>query len=199
MSQSIILASGSTIRAELLARAGVSFEVMTARVDEQSIKASLLAEGESPRNVADALAQTKAEKIGARVPGAFTIGCDQVLAFDGQIVSKPARLEEAKRQLQMLAGKQHQLHSAAVIVEGGKTVWRKVSDVTMTMRAISDDYLEAYLARNWPEVSHSCGAYQVEAEGSRLFSRIQGDYFAVLGLPLLEVLDYLALRGAIES
>lgn len=199
MPQSIILASGSSVRAELLSRAGVSFEVKKARVDEQMIKQALLADGETPRNIADALAQAKAEKIGLREPDPFTIGCDQILAIEGEILSKPENLEDARRQLRRLSGRKHELHSAVVIYQGGKPVWRNVSDVRMTMRPLSEAYLEAYLARNWPAISQSCGAYQLESEGSRLFTHIEGSYFAVLGLPLLELLDYLALRGAIDS
>mgnify|MGYP003667664940 CR=1 FL=1 len=199
MQHSIILASGSSIRAELLQRAGVSFSVMKPRVDEEMIKSAMLAEGESPRNIADALAQAKAEKVSMKEPSAFIIGCDQVLAFEGKILSKPESSDDAGAQLRALSGKTHELFTAAVICQDGRAIWRKVSDVRMTMRPISESYLDSYISRNWPEISHACGSYQVEAEGSRLFSKIDGDHFAVMGLPLLEILDYLALRGVIDS
>ncbi|MBT9385713.1 septum formation protein Maf [Pseudooceanicola sp. CBS1P-1] len=195
----ILLASGSAIRAELLKNAGISFEARKPRVDEDAVRQALEAEGESPRNIADALAQAKAEKVGRKAPEAFVIGCDQVLDLEGRIFSKPESLEEARDQLRALAGKRHVLHTAAVIHNEDRVVWRKVSSVKMTMRPFSEAFLEGYLERNWPEVGTSCGAYQVESEGVRLFSRIEGDYFAILGLPLLEILDYLALRGAIDS
>lgn len=199
MSSQILLASSSEIRAQLLRRAGVAFDVMKARVDEEMVKAALLAEGESPRNIADALAGLKAEKVGMKHPDHFTIGCDQVLELEGRILSKPPTKEAARAQLEDLAGKRHSLHTAAVIFHEGRPVWRKLVEVKMTMRTPSPAYLDMYIERNWPGISWSCGAYQLEAEGARLFSRVEGDYFAVLGLPLLEILDYLALRGAIAS
>ncbi|QPM91476.1 Maf family protein [Pseudooceanicola algae] len=199
MSQKIILASGSAIRAELLTRADVPYEVVKPRVDEEMVRASLLAEGESPRNLADALAQLKSERVGMKHPDALTIGCDQVLDCEGKVFSKPETPEQARDQISALSGKGHSLHTAAVIHEGGRPVWRKSAEVKLTMRTLSDSYIGSYVTRNWPAISWSCGAYQVEAEGSRLFSRIDGDYFAILGLPLLEILDYLILRGALET
>ena len=195
----ILLASGSEIRAELLRRAGVAFEISKARIDEEMVKASLQAEGERPRNIADALAGLKAEKVGLKHPDAFTIGCDQVLELDGEILSKPESAEEARAQIERLAGQRHSLHTAAVIHNEGKPVWRKLSEVKLTMRRPSPAYLDDYIARNWPAIGQSCGAYQLENEGARLFTRVDGDYFSVLGLPLLEILDYLGLRGAIAA
>ena len=195
----ILLASGSAIRAELLKRAGVSFEIAKPRVDEDMVREALQAEGESARNIADALAQLKSERVGMKHPEALTIGCDQVLACEGRIYSKPESPDQAMEQIRALSGKRHSLYTAAVVHEGGRPVWRKLSEVKMTMRELSPAYLESYVARNWPDISWSCGAYQVEAEGSRLFSRIEGDYFAILGLPLLELLDYLIVRGALEA
>ena len=199
MPASILLASGSEIRAELLRRAAVPFEVEKARVDEEAIKAALLAEGESPRDIADALAEAKAAKVGRKRPESYVIGCDQTCDIEGQILGKPESPEAAREQIMLLAGRSHKLHSAAVIFHEGKPVWRKVSTVKLTMRIPSPEYLDDYIDRNWPEIGWSCGAYQLEAEGARLMTRVEGDYFAVLGLPLLEIIDYLALRGAIAS
>ncbi|PJE27557.1 septum formation protein [Pseudooceanicola antarcticus] len=199
MPASILLASGSEIRAELLRRAAVPFEVQKARVDEEAIQQALLAEGESPRDIADALAEAKAAKVGRKHPESFVIGCDQTCDIEGQLLGKPESPDAAREQIMLLAGRSHKLHSAAVIFHKGKPVWRKLSTVKLTMRIPSPEYLDDYITRNWPEIGWSCGAYQLEAEGARLMTRVEGDYFAVLGLPLLEILDYLALRGAIAS
>lgn len=199
MIQPLVLASASHIRQTLLRNAGVSFEVRIARADEAALRESMLAEGHGPRDIADALAEMKARKVSAKSPEALVLGCDQILAHRGEIFAKPATPEEARDQLERLRGDTHELLSAAVIYENGAPVWRHLGAVRLTMRAFSDSYLEAYLARNWNRVRHSVGGYKLEEEGVRLFSRIQGDYFCVLGLPLLEVLAYLGLRGVIET
>jgi len=199
MSTQIILASGSEIRAELLKNAGLDFAVSVARVDEDSIRASLLAEQASPRDIADTLAEMKAQRVAARHPEALVIGCDQILALGREIYSKPQTQAEALIQLQSLRGQKHQLLSAAVIYGEGKPLWRHVGTVRLTMREASDAYLTDYLDRNWDSIQHSVGAYKLEEEGVRLFTRIEGDYFNVLGLPLLELLSYLTLRGTLPS
>jgi septum formation protein len=195
----LVLASGSAIRAQLLKNAGVAFSVQLPRIDEQSIKQSLIAEDISPRDIADALAEIKAGKISDKTPGSLVLGSDQVLDFDGTLLSKPQSPDEALAQLKSMRGKRHRLFSAAVIYEDGKPVWRHVGRVTLHMRAASDAYLQGYVERNWPEIGHAVGAYMLEQEGVRLFSRIEGDYFHVLGMPLLEILEYLTVRGIIEQ
>ncbi|KIC49788.1 Maf family nucleotide pyrophosphatase [Tateyamaria sp. ANG-S1] len=199
MTTPIILASGSTIRAQLLRNAGVSFEVKAPRVDEDAIKQSLLAEAAPPRDIADALAEMKARKIADKVPDAMVIGCDQVLAFDGGILSKPRDQSDAAEQLRAMRGERHMLLSAAVIYHEGKPIWRHVGQVRLRMRNVSDTYLNDYITRNWDDIRHSVGAYQLEAEGVRLFHSIEGDYFNVLGMPLLELLAFLTLRGVIDG
>lgn len=199
MPSPLILASGSQIRAEMLANAGVEFIAQKPRVDEDAIKAALLAENAAPRDIADALAEYKARKVSQKNPNALTLGCDQVLDFKGTILNKPSSKEEAISQLRALSGQRHQLLSAAVIYLDGKPLWRHVGVVRLQMRTISETYLQAYLDRNWDEIRHCVGAYQLEKEGVRLFTRIEGDYFTVLGLPLLEVLSFLTLRGDIPS
>ena len=199
MSTPIILASGSEIRAQLLKNAGLDFAVTVARLDEEAIRASLLAEQASPRDIADTLAEMKARRVAARHPEALVVGCDQILALGKEIYSKPQTQAEALTQLQSLRGQKHQLLSAAVIYGEGKPLWRHVGTVRLTMREASDAYLADYVDRNWDSIQHSVGAYKLEEEGVRLFTRIEGDYFNVLGLPLLELLSYLTLRGTLAS
>ncbi|HEV8036092.1 Maf family protein [Yoonia sp.] len=199
MSDQIVLASGSEIRAQLLRNAGLDFDVSIARVDEDAVRASLLAETASPRDIADTLAELKAQRVAARHPDALVIGCDQILAMGPRIFNKPETPAEALSQLQSLRGQKHQLLSAAVIYGEGKPLWRHVGIVRLHMRDASDAYLTDYVARNWDSIRHSVGAYKLEEEGVRLFTRIEGDYFTVLGLPLLELLSYLTLRGTLPS
>jgi septum formation protein len=195
----LILASGSKIRAELMTNAGLEFTVEKPRVDEEAIKAALSAEMAPPRDIADALAEYKARKVSQKHPNALVLACDQVLAFQGKVFDKPNSEADAKAQIQALSGDKHQLLSAAVIYEGGKPLWRHVGIVRLTMREVSDGYLDAYIERNWSEIRHCVGSYQLEKEGVRLFSKIEGDYFTVLGMPLVEILSYLTLRGDIPS
>ena len=195
----IILASGSSIRAALLTQAGIPFEARPARVDEDAIKAALLMEDATPRDVADALAEFKARKIAEKEPGAVVIGSDQVLEYQGRILSKPETAEDAAEQLRTLRGKQHKLLSAVVVYHEAEPVWRYVGQVRLLMRDISDEYLSDYVARNWPGIGESVGSYKLEEEGARLFSRIEGDYFTVLGLPLLELIGFLTQRGEIDG
>ena len=187
----LVLASGSTIRRTLLENAGVPTEVVPARIDEPAIRASLLAEGAPPRDIADTLAELKARKTAGKMPGRLVLGCDQVLDLDGDLLSKPADPAEARAQLHRLRGRMHRLHSAAVLYRDDRPLWRHVSQVRMHMAQRSDPWIEDYVARNWDEIRFSVGAYQLEAEGARLFSRVEGDYFAVLGLPLIELLNAL--------
>lgn len=199
MKKNLILASGSAIRAEMLKNAGVEVRIIKPRVDEDMVKDSLLAEGAPPRDIADTLAEMKALKVSEKEPDALVIGCDQVLDLGGRMLSKPETREEARAQLIDMRGERHMLLSAAVICEAGKPIWRYIGQVRLRMRDFSDDFLDGYLDRNWPDVSHSVGGYQLEAEGVRLFSRIDGDYFTVLGLPLMEMLNYLTLRGDLQQ
>jgi len=199
MSTHIVLASESAIRAQLLRQAGIEFDVQRPRVDEVAVKAALLSENAPPRDIADALAELKARKISVRNPGSLVLGCDQVLDFEGTLLSKPNSSEQALEQLQSMRGKRHMLLSAAVICRDGEPVWRHVGQVRLRMRDSSDAYLNDYVTRNWDSIQHAVGAYKLEEEGVRLFSTIDGDYFNVLGLPLLEIINYLALQGTIEQ
>lgn len=199
MSVHILLASGSQIRAQLLRQARVPFEVAIARVDEEAIKAAMNAEGAGPRDIADALAEAKARKVSAKKPEVMVLGCDQVLDFDGELLSKPDSPEDALIQLKKMRGKRHMLLSAAVIYRDGQPIWRHVGQVRLRMHDSSDAYLTSYVTRNWDSIQHAVGAYKLEEEGVRLFSDIEGSYFNVLGLPLVELLNYLRLQGVIEQ
>jgi len=199
MARKIILASRSEIRKTLLENAGLEFEVLPARVDESSVRDGMIAEAAPPRDIADMLAELKSTKQSAKHLEALVIGCDQVLSFEGTLLSKPGTPKDALDQLCAMRGKRHELLSAAVISEEGKPVWRQVGVVRMMMHDVSDTYLDGYVDRNWDSIRHSVGAYKLEEEGVRLFSQIHGDYFHVLGLPLLELLSYLGLRGELET
>lgn len=195
----MILASGSEIRATLLRKAGLHFDVMKPRIDEEMIKAALCVEGASLRDIADCLAETKARKISDKAPGKMVLGCDQILDLNGEMLSKPQSPEEAIDQLTRMQDGHHQLLSAAVLYRDGEPMWRHIGKVTLHMRPLSQSFLESYVARNWHSIRHAVGAYKLEEEGVRLFTRIEGDHFNVLGLPLLEFLNFLTLRGDLES
>lgn len=199
MARQIVLASGSAIRGQMLSNAGIAFEAIVPRVDEEMIKIALQAEKATPRDIADALAETKARKIGGKHPDKLVIGCDQVLDFDGQILSKPQTPEEAREQLKALRGKRHSLLSAVVVYHQLEPLWRHVGQVRLYMRDISDSYLNEYVDRNWPSLQSSVGGYKLEEEGVRLFCRIEGDYFTILGLPLIEMINYLTASGDLKA
>lgn len=193
----LILASASRARAEMLRNAGVEIAVDPGRIDEAAIKASLLAEEAPPRDVADKLAELKALRTGGRHPAALVLGADQVLVHQGEILDKPASIDEARAQLRRLRGERHELLSAAVIVTQGTPVWRHVGQARLTMRPFSDAFLDRYLGRLGEKALTSVGAYHLEGLGAQLFSRVDGDYFTVLGLPLLEVLGFLRARSVL--
>ncbi|MDJ0628504.1 MAG: nucleoside triphosphate pyrophosphatase [Rhodobacter sp.] len=199
MSDRIVLASGSEIRQKLLRNAGIEFDVAPVAVDELEIRNAMVLDGAKPRDIADALAEHKARKACRRAPGALVIGCDQVLDFNGRVLGKPGTPEEARAQMTSLAGNRHTLLSAAVIYMDDQPLWRHVGVAKLHMRKPSAAYLDAYIARNWDSIRHSVGGYKLEEEGVRLFERVEGDYFTVLGLPLLELLGYLTVRGAISG
>lgn len=195
----LILASLSEARARMLARAGVEFRAVAARVDEQAARASLEAESVRPREVADALAEAKARKVAARQPAALVIGADQVLDLDGEILGKPSSQDEARQQLRRLSGRAHRLYSAAVAVEHGEPVWRHVGEARMHVRQLTEPWLDGYVERNWERISGSVGGYLIEEEGVRLFDRVEGDIFTVMGLPLVQLLSWLTIRGSIPG
>ncbi len=184
----------------MLRAAGVEVNAVASAVDEESIKAGLAAMGAKARDIADALAEAKAVKISRKFAGDLVIGCDQVLVTaDGQFLDKPESPGEARSHLQMLSGKTHRLISAAVICEGGTPVWRIVDTAQMIMRSLSDVFIEGYVERHWDHIRHCVGCYRIEAEGAQLFASVSGSQFTIIGLPLLPVLDYLRLKGLLET
>lgn len=195
----IILASASTIRRQLLENAGVTVDALPARVDEDTIRAALQAEGAKHRDIADTLAEMKARKLAERHPSSLVIGSDQVLELDGEIWGKPETPDAARSQLQRLRGRTHKLVSAVVLYDQTKPIWRHVEEASLTMRPFSDGFLDDYVARNWDDIRHSVGAYQLEREGARLFAAVDGNHFTILGLPLLPLLNYLSQRGFIPA
>ncbi len=195
---SIVLASASDTRRRMLETAGISLDVLPVRIDEEAIRAALEAEGASPRDIADALGEFKARKGHEKSEDAVVIGSDQVLAVGGSVLGKAASREQAAEHLSRLQGRRHQLLSSAVIYHEGAPVWRTVGTAHLTMHALTEGEIAAYLDRAWPDVSASVGAYKAEGLGARLFARIDGDWFTVLGLPLLEVLSFLRLRGWLD-
>ena len=199
MIKPLILASSSETRLRLLRAAGLDVTPQNPRVDEVAIRSSLEADLASPRDIADALAEMKARKIADRSADALVLGCDQVLEFKHRVWGKPASPDEAVDQLMALRGQSHKLLSAVVLYDLGRPVWRFVGEVRLTMRPVTDDWLTAYVSRNWASIRHSVGGYKLEEEGIRLFSAIEGDYFTILGLPLLPLLGYLGERGFITT
>ena len=191
----MILASQSQSRATMLRNAGVTIQIEPARIDEAAIKSAMLAEDAPPRDIADMLAEMKALRVSPRHPEELTLGADQILVCEGQIFDKPTDMAAARAHLQTLRGKTHQLLSAAVIAQRGEPIWRHIATAKLTMRPFSDSFLDDYLARFGETALTSVGAYHLEGLGAQLFSRIEGDYFTILGLPLLEILGFLRARG----
>lgn len=199
MNFDLILASVSQIRADLLRNAGLRIDIQPARIDEESVRQALEAEEAAPRDIADTLAEMKARKVSEKSPGTLILGCDQVLSVGKAVLAKPRSPGEARDQLRLLRKTSHTLLSAAVLYENGEPTWRHVGVVRLRMRDFSDAFLDSYIERNWDSVRHSVGAYKLEEEGARLFTQVQGDYFTVLGLPLLELLNHLVLTGRIDG
>ncbi len=196
---SLILASASTSRATMLRNAGLDFDVRPARVDEEEIKLSLKSDGASLRDAATALAELKAHRISTAEPTDFIIAADSMVACDGRWYDKPRDINDARVHLQSLRGKTHELVSAVALARGGSVIWRHAESAKLTMRDFSDGFLDAYLAQAGDAVLGCVGCYQLEGLGVQLFSRIQGDHFTILGLPLLPLLDILRENKVLRS
>lgn len=194
----VILASKSATRAQLLAGAGVAFEATSSGVDEDAAKQSLLAEGHGPRAIADALAELKAIRVSRKRPG-LVIGADQTLDLDGVLFDKADTVDEARLVLQRLRGQRHRLHTALAAARNGTVIWRLVVSPKLEMRPFSDAFLEAYLALEGEAILGSVGCYRLEGPGATLFAKVEGDHFAILGLPLIELLGFLRDQGYLPS
>jgi septum formation protein len=191
----LLLASQSAARRHMLEAAGVAFEAVSARLDEEEAKAGLIVAGFEPRDLAEMLAEMKAKSV-SDAGDALVIGADQVLELDdGTMLNKPGSRVEALSQLRLLSGQTHYLHSAAVIVEKGERVWGESESVAMDVRPLGEEFLQTYLDAEYEAVRFNVGGYRIEGMGAQLFEEIEGSHFAVLGLPLLPLLAYLRERG----
>ena len=195
--QKLILASASHARAVMLTAAGVEFEAKPAPIDERAVEAPLIAKGRKPATLALALAEAKALAVCKREPQALVIGADQTLEFGERHWTKPTTIDAAREQLLTLAGGTHRLHAGAAVARDGKILWRHVETARLAMRALSGAEVDDYLHRVGEAGLSSVGAYQIEGLGVRLFDKIDGDFFAILGLPLLPLLKFLREQGAI--
>lgn len=195
----LILASASATRATLLRNAGLVFEQLPVAVDEDELKRALRADGADAAETATALAEAKARRVSERHPAAFVIGADQMLVCDGRWFDKPADRAAAKSQLRALSGRSHRLISAACVLRAGERLWGRHEHATLLMRLLGEDFLERYLDAAGDVATRSVGAYQLEGLGAQLFQRVEGDYFVILGLPLLALLDFLRGRGIVPA
>jgi len=195
----LVLASGSASRKALLTAAGIAFTADPADLDEDALMADLRAGGADAAGVASEMAGQKALAVSRRHPGRIVLGGDSVIAFDGEYLSKCASLEGAKSLLRRLSGRTHLLVSAAALARDGALLWTHASPCRMTMRELSPQFLEEYLLREGEAILSSVGCYHFEGRGAQLFDKVEGDYFSVLGLPLLEVLAALRKEGALAS
>ncbi len=200
-SREIVLASASRARREMLAAAGVPFTVDPADLDELALRNALLAEKKSvaPAHIAEALARAKAENVSGRHAGSLVVAGDQVLAFGPELLTKAKDQAAARATLLKLRGREHELHSAVAFAEDGHVIWARVETARLFMRDFSDAFLDDYLVRAGDRICQSVGAYELEGLGVQLFERLEGDYFTVLGLPLLPVLEELRARGVIAQ
>lgn len=199
MTHTIILASASPFRKAMLDKAGIAVTAEPARIDERAVEAAIEGSGVSPGDVATILAEAKAIEVSQRFPGAWVIGSDQTLSIEGEILHKAEDMEEGRRRLLRLSGRTHQLDSAVVLARDGQAVWRHVARADMTMRALTPEEIGRYLARAGSVVLKSVGVYQIEGLGIRLFDKVDGDHFTIVGLPLLPLIAALRARDVLDD
>ncbi|HEX8046726.1 Maf-like protein [Rhizobium sp.] len=199
MTTPLILASSSPFRRMLMENAGLHFQAVAADIDERAIEAPLERDGAGPDAVALVLAKAKAKEVSDRFPGSLVIGSDQTMSLSSQVFHKPKTMAEAEGHLQNLSGKTHRLNSGIALALNGDIIWEHVSHAELTMRDLSVDFIHRHLIRVGDKALSSVGAYQLEGEGIQLFSKIDGDYFTILGLPMLPLLQKLRELGAIDG
>lgn len=197
----LVLASGSPFRRKMLQDAGLVFDVVVAKIDERALENELKTRGQAvdASAMAVALAIAKARAVSERRPDAVVIGCDQVLGFENDLVSKAENVPAAARQLRRLSGKTHTLHSGIALIKRGEVVWRHVEVARMTMRPFSDAFLSDYLQAMGDRVCQTVGGYEIEGRGIQLFEHIEGDHFTIIGLPLLALLARLRDLGMLPT
>lgn len=198
MTLPIILASGSESRRSLLAGAGVQAKSIRPNVDEEMARAAFRQEGLKIRDQAMRLAELKAQKVSMRESG-LVIGGDQMLNLEETAFDKPKDIADAKNHIVQMSGKTHVLETALVVYENGQSVWRHLARPKLTMRQLSPEFIDSYIAETGEDVLSTVGAYKMESLGAQLFAKIEGDYFSILGLPLFPLLDYLRERGVLQK
>ncbi|MFM6853522.1 MAG: Maf family protein [Sphingopyxis sp.] len=199
MTEQLILASQSASRRAMLDAAGVPYTAIAAHVDEAAMKTALLAQGRTPRAIADALAELKAIRLCQSHPAALVIGSDSVVSLNGQLFDKPVDRADAAAHLAAFSGQDLRLSSAVVVAQGGAPVWRHVEEARLFVRPLSAAFIDAYLDAEWPAIAGCVGCFRIEGPGVQLFSRVIGDHFTILGMPLLPLLGYLRVRGGMPS
>lgn len=199
MTVPLILASSSPFRRMLMENAGLHFQAIAADIDERAIEAPLEQNGASPDAVALVLAKAKAKEVSDRFPGSLIIGSDQTMSLGSQVFHKPKTMVDAENHLKTLSGWTHRLNSAIALARNGDIIWEHVSHAELTMRTLSADFIHRHLNRVGEKALSSVGAYQLEGEGIQLFSKIDGDYFTIVGLPMLPLLEKLRELGTIDG
>ncbi len=199
MTMPLILASSSPFRRMLMENAGLHFQAIAADIDERAVEAPLERDGASPDAVALVLAKAKAKDVSDRFPDALVIGSDQTMSLGSQVFHKPKSMADAENHLRTLSGKTHRLNSAIALARNGDIVWEHVSHADLTMRELPADFISRHLSRVGEKAMSSVGAYQLEGEGIQLFSKIDGDYFTIVGLPMMPLLEKLRELGAIDG